>query len=155
MLQTHEKCLDRPVLLSVLQNMLSSKNQRCVCGGGMSHFFQTISHLQGPNSAREEKEVIFKRLEAWLRQSPRAFAVLAEDLDSVPKPHIGQLTTAYNSSSKGSNILFWLSYVWYTYVHTLTHMHAIFISLIIICSFLHNELFQFKSIHVIQKNIHQ
>jgi hypothetical protein len=38
----------------------------------------------------------------------RALAALAEDLGYIPSTHIRQLTNACNSSSRDSDIVFWL-----------------------------------------------
>lgn len=50
---------------------------------------------------------------------------LAEYLSWVPSTHIGQLITTCNSSSKGSDTLFWLTFL-YTHIHmTHTYKHII------------------------------
>lgn len=56
----------------------------------------------------------------WLR----AATALVEDQDSVSSTHTGWLTTAWNSSSEGSDALFWAMWVLHTVVHTQTSRHT-------------------------------
>lgn len=57
----------------------------------------------------------------------RAFLVLAEDWHLVTCIHVSGLIASHNSSSKGSNVLFWplcaLVYRWYTQAHVWMRAH--------------------------------
>jgi len=61
-----------------------------------------LLHLTTKFSKRQRQ-----RTEEMKAQGLRALAVLPEHPSSVPSIHSGQLTTACNSSSRGSNALFW------------------------------------------------
>jgi hypothetical protein len=54
-------------------------------------------------------------------------AVLLEDQGSVPRKHVRQLTTAWNSSSQGSDTLFWapIYNVYTLYTHRYIHMNKL------------------------------
>lgn len=68
------------------------------------------------NKTKQNKE------EAWIDGSAlRGLPVLTGDLSLVPSTHICWLTTASNSSSKETNILFWVQ----RYSHTPgAHIHT-------------------------------
>ena len=66
-----------------------------------------------------------KDLENWLSGLIALASVLAKDSNLGANIHIRQLTTAFNSSSRGSDNLFWPLWApalrWYTYTHASTH----------------------------------
>jgi hypothetical protein len=64
----------------------------------------------------------------WLR----VLAVHAEGPNSVPSIHTGQLTTAYNSSSRGSNALFWPLWALYPHVQRQRHISILTIMMMMI-----------------------
>jgi hypothetical protein len=60
-----------------------------------------------------------KELEKWL-----SICCSAEDWSLVFSTHNRQLTTAFNSSSRGSNALFDIHHIPNTHTHTHTHTHT-------------------------------
>jgi hypothetical protein len=56
----------------------------------------------------------------------RAPIILVEDLNLILGSHVSQLTTAYNSSSRGSNAFFWtLKAPTLTYDYTHPYIHKV------------------------------
>lgn len=58
-------------------------------------------------------------------QGLRVLTAFAKDLNLFPSTHIRQLTTAYCSSSKGSDTVFWTLWALYTHAaQTLRHIYT-------------------------------
>ena len=63
-------------------------------------------------------------LERWL--SGQEHTALEEELNSVPHTHTGHPSTAWNSTSRRSDVIFWPLQpvaLMGTYMHTETHLH--------------------------------
>lgn len=57
-----------------------------------------------------------------MAQRLRAHAALPEDLSWITDTNVGQLTTMYNSSSRESDILIWLSRALHSYAQVCSYV---------------------------------
>jgi hypothetical protein len=82
--------------------------------------------IKCPEKKKEkEKQICRKKFRAGATvQRSRILATLLEGLSSVPSIHVVPLTTTCNSSSKGSNALFWPPWELQTMWHTYTQIPA-------------------------------
>ena len=60
-----------------------------------------------------------------MAQGLRVYTSLEEESSAIPSIHVKRLTTAYNSSSRGSNALFWLPQALHLNAHNQAHAHSL------------------------------